>query len=309
VRATCGAGELQAGTSPLAFGEAFLGREYGLPLVLRNPSADLPARFVTEPQDPQAAAVAAYTVTPSTGVVPPGGELEVRVGLSVRRMGPCSLPLRLSVRGWREMKRPPLEVELTAEGVGARVEAEPPVLDFGAARCLLDKRSTVTLRNTGDIPARVKAFVVGERSKFRLASAADCDFRLAAGEAREVAVLVTPDDASKCSDELGLQVTSLPLPSPLAGDDEDEESEQARGNEFDPASPEAAAAAAAAAPAAGVRVPLRARGMGTTIWSDSDMSLVDFGPVLSGRPHEREFVLENKGRRAVTLQWANATAR
>lgn len=56
-------------------------------------------------------------------------------------------------------------------------------------------------------------------------------------------------------------------------------------------------------------LPLRARGVGTTMHCAEDLSVIDFGHVFTNNVCERSFLLENKGRRVQTLQWINTTAK
>ena len=56
-------------------------------------------------------------------------------------------------------------------------------------------------------------------------------------------------------------------------------------------------------------VPLKARGVGTTMHCDHDLTLIDFGSQFTSTTCERTFLLENKGRRAQTLSWVNVTVK
>lgn len=52
-------------------------------------------------------------------------------------------------------------------------------------------------------------------------------------------------------------------------------------------------------------VPLSAKGIGTTINCDCDISLIDFGVQLTNNLFERKVTLENNGRRPQLLKWSN----
>ena len=54
-------------------------------------------------------------------------------------------------------------------------------------------------------------------------------------------------------------------------------------------------------------VPLTAKGVGTTMFCEDDISTVDFGYQLTNKVCERKFFLENRGRRTQTLTWINKT--
>lgn len=54
-------------------------------------------------------------------------------------------------------------------------------------------------------------------------------------------------------------------------------------------------------------IPLSAKGVGTTMYSSQDLSLVDFGPQFTCTTFERKITLENKGRRSQVLKWVNET--
>lgn len=56
-------------------------------------------------------------------------------------------------------------------------------------------------------------------------------------------------------------------------------------------------------------VPLKARGVGTTVHCDAEISVLDFGSQFTSTTCERTVMLENKGRRAQTLTWVNVTCR
>jgi hydrocephalus-inducing protein len=57
----------------------------------------------------------------------------------------------------------------------------------------------------------------------------------------------------------------------------------------------------------GRRVTLSAKGTGTTIWCDDDLSTLQFGTVFSSAPCVRCITVENKGRKQQTIQWVNET--
>jgi len=56
-----------------------------------------------------------------------------------------------------------------------------------------------------------------------------------------------------------------------------------------------------------VTVPLSARGTGTTMFSTTDMRVVDFGYQFTNHICEKKITLENKGRRQQVLKWSNKT--
>ena len=58
-----------------------------------------------------------------------------------------------------------------------------------------------------------------------------------------------------------------------------------------------------------LEIQLKAKGIGTTMHCDNDLSVIDFGPAFTNITCERQFLLENKGRRPQTLSWVNATCR
>ncbi|KAJ0401033.1 hypothetical protein P43SY_009913 [Pythium insidiosum] len=55
-------------------------------------------------------------------------------------------------------------------------------------------------------------------------------------------------------------------------------------------------------------VPLSVRGTGTTMWSHSELRVIDFGYQMTTRECEWSCTLENKGKRAQLLTWSNRTA-
>nr|CCA18905.1 PREDICTED: similar to hydrocephalus inducing putati [Albugo laibachii Nc14] len=55
-------------------------------------------------------------------------------------------------------------------------------------------------------------------------------------------------------------------------------------------------------------IPLSLRGTGSTIWSSSDLRLIDFGDQFSHKECEYTFTLENKGKRPQVLTWVNKLA-
>ena len=60
-----------------------------------------------------------------------------------------------------------------------------------------------------------------------------------------------------------------------------------------------------------LRVPLLARGSGTPLQPDVDLtgSGLDFGPCFTTAEQTRTVVIENRGRRQLALSWVNATVR
>ena len=54
-------------------------------------------------------------------------------------------------------------------------------------------------------------------------------------------------------------------------------------------------------------LPLVAKGVGTSMFCQQDISLVDFGVQLTSTHFERKIVLENKGNRPQQLRWVNTT--
>ncbi|TMW60398.1 hypothetical protein Poli38472_000440 [Pythium oligandrum] len=55
-------------------------------------------------------------------------------------------------------------------------------------------------------------------------------------------------------------------------------------------------------------VPLAIKGTGTTMWSQSELKVIDFGYQMTTRECEWQCTLENKGKRAQILTWTNRTA-
>lgn len=55
-------------------------------------------------------------------------------------------------------------------------------------------------------------------------------------------------------------------------------------------------------------VPLSIKGTGTTMWSPSELRVIDFGPQMTHRVCEWSCTLENKGKRVQVLSWVNKTA-
>ncbi|GAB9466133.1 Hydrocephalus-inducing [Globisporangium polare] len=55
-------------------------------------------------------------------------------------------------------------------------------------------------------------------------------------------------------------------------------------------------------------VPLAMKGIGTTMWSPSELRLIDFGYQMTNAECEWSCTLENKGKRAQVLTWINRTA-
>ncbi|OQR91449.1 hydrocephalus-inducing protein [Achlya hypogyna] len=58
-----------------------------------------------------------------------------------------------------------------------------------------------------------------------------------------------------------------------------------------------------------ILIPLSAKGTGTTMWSPSDMKLIDFSFQMTNRQCEWSCTLENKGKRGQVLAWVNKTIR
>ncbi|CAM9551896.1 unnamed protein product [Chrysoparadoxa australica] len=57
------------------------------------------------------------------------------------------------------------------------------------------------------------------------------------------------------------------------------------------------------------KIPLVARGVGTTMWCPENLQEIDFGVVFSSSTSVKKITLENKGRRQQSLRWINVTAR
>ncbi|DAZ93738.1 TPA: hypothetical protein N0F65_007364 [Lagenidium giganteum] len=55
-------------------------------------------------------------------------------------------------------------------------------------------------------------------------------------------------------------------------------------------------------------VPLSIKGVGTTMWSQSDLRVIDFGHQMTNKECEWSCTLENKGKRAQVLTWVNKAA-
>ena len=60
---------------------------------------------------------------------------------------------------------------------------------------------------------------------------------------------------------------------------------------------------------ANLMVPLIARGIGTSMFCEQDISKIDFGVQLTNMHFEKRITLENKGRRQQNLRWTNITNR
>ncbi|CAK4295658.1 unnamed protein product [Aphanomyces euteiches] len=58
-----------------------------------------------------------------------------------------------------------------------------------------------------------------------------------------------------------------------------------------------------------ISIPLSAKGSGTTMWSPSDMKLIDFQYQMTHKQCEWSCTLENKGKRGQTLTWVNKTVK
>ncbi|OQR81932.1 hydrocephalus-inducing protein, partial [Thraustotheca clavata] len=58
-----------------------------------------------------------------------------------------------------------------------------------------------------------------------------------------------------------------------------------------------------------ILIPLSAKGTGTTMWSPSDMKVIDFKFQMTNRQCEWTCTLENKGKRGQVLAWVNKTIR
>ncbi len=57
-----------------------------------------------------------------------------------------------------------------------------------------------------------------------------------------------------------------------------------------------------------IKVPMTARGTGTTIVCKGDIAIVDFGYVFTTKGSRKEYLIENRGKRNQTLTWSNLTA-
>ena len=56
-----------------------------------------------------------------------------------------------------------------------------------------------------------------------------------------------------------------------------------------------------------LEVALRAKGVGSTLYCKSNMNLVDFGTEYTHQNVTKEFFLENRGRKTMTIEWARQT--
>lgn len=63
---------------------------------------------------------------------------------------------------------PPLQVTVTATGIGPIVKPDLEAIAWGPTPCLVDVPRELQLSNLGKIPAPFKVFLRSSRSKFRV---------------------------------------------------------------------------------------------------------------------------------------------
>ena len=165
------------------------------------------------------------------------------------------------------MTEPSLTIELEANAVGPNLTLEKSVVDWGKTNVLQNISRPLTLFNDSLIPATFNALTRKPPPSTSFTIPAPTD-TLAPGEKRDLELSIYLDDTVKVSEELLVQTK----------DAEDQ------------------------------KVTLTALGIGSTIWCEQgDLSVLDFGDHYSNRLCSMEITLENRGRKAQTLTWANVS--
>ena len=262
---------IEADEPSVDFGEAFLGHAYETAVTIRNTSW-LPARFEIVPQDEASQTIGFFDVTPQTGEIAGNGVIELSCHFTCQRLGPMSLPMMVRICGTAE---PALVVELQAVAVGPNVTLTTDKVDWGKANVLQHTIKTLTLTNASLIPATYNA-ITRKQPPNTSFSIPVPTATLAPGEVRELEISVYLDDCVKVTEDLILQVEDAPERT----------------------------------------IHLAAVGVGSTIsctvgdgstGEEIDLATLNFGDHYSNRLCQMEITLENKGRKAQTLSWLNAS--
>lgn len=181
----------------LEFGGVFLSRNKTLPLDLRN-STDLPLELEVVLEGD-----AAYSINPSSLIVPPRGAGSLEVAFLPQERGPAtaSLLLRPCPR-CKEMR-----VSLQGRGMLAQLEASPDPLEFGYVPLGLVGRRTLTVRSASDGPISLGAssWASGPEGRFFGVETPVEPEPLKPGEEVDLVVAFTPDSDGRYRDTLFLR--------------------------------------------------------------------------------------------------------
>ena len=275
IEAACAVPPLDPSATELGYGDLFIRHTYSRTLTLTNSSAILPARFLCDPQDAHSTGLAVLAVHPDSGTVPAGGSVALTVSITPLRLAPLSLPLYITLLG--DWDGEPLRIMCSARGMGPRVRVSPAAADFGALPCLQPATLTLELHNDSDIAAPL-CYHLRSGRVFALAPA---EVTLPPGGRHSLTLTATLDDTGVHEDEVMIDV----------------------------------------AEAGSLVVPVAARGKGATLWgvwrdaggeqrwSGTDFSQLHLGTVFTRAPGHGTLTLENRGRRALTLDCSNLSLR
>eukprot|EP01105_Mastigella_eilhardi_P014617 TRINITY_DN3328_c0_g1_i10.p1 TRINITY_DN3328_c0_g1~~TRINITY_DN3328_c0_g1_i10.p1 ORF type:complete len:4822 (+),score=1153.45 TRINITY_DN3328_c0_g1_i10:606-14468(+) len=263
ILAECFAPVLTLAKSSLAFGECFIGHPYQQQIRLENDS-DLAGKYELIPQNANERDSCEYSADVPSGFVAGHNDKVVGINLTMHRLGPVSLPVFIRMVG---SSQPPLEVSVTATGVGPAVAAERKDLNFGKVQLLTSVQKKLRLSNSSLIPANYRVevkckkpdtFSVSPESGTLQPSDSDC-----------VTVTVTLDEDIAIAGELVFSVTD--------------------GNRV-----------SVALLAKGVGSTVVCEGV-----EQGAAGKIEFGTVPTHQQCTKELMLSNKGKYTETVTWSN----
>ncbi|CAK0825377.1 unnamed protein product [Prorocentrum cordatum] len=182
----------------LQFGDIFIRYPSNQTISLSNTSA-LPAKFQILPQDEVHSAYATIQPDQAFGSVPPASSHVITLTLTAHKIGQLQFPIFVRMLGHAS----PYQLMVVANSTGPIVTVEPPVLDFGSAKCLEPVTRQVKITNACVIDAQIKALM---KLKNSLWTVSPKDLLLKPFESVTAALTLTCDEAAKVSDTLYLVV-------------------------------------------------------------------------------------------------------
>jgi hypothetical protein len=180
----------------LSYGDVFIRYPFHQSLYLHNTS-NLPAKFEVMPQEDKSRAE--FEPDQWTGSVPPCASHVITVTLTAHMPGPVRVPMYVRIPG----RAVPFPLVLVANSIGPRVIVDPPMLDWGPAKCLENVTRHVRLTNNSCIDASVRAFMNERKS---LWSVHPKIIHLSPQECLQLAVTLNIDEATTAQDTLNLIV-------------------------------------------------------------------------------------------------------
>ena len=200
INAECFSSSLSLKERDIQYGEVFIRHPYVRELTLINNSDIVFTKFQVLPQQQYTKTIACYVADPPYGVVPPDGEMSIKIRMTAEKLGNSKVPVMISIAGSQE---PPIQAALVCTAVGPRVLVDKTELRWGNMECLKDSPRVLKVTNDSLIPADVKLFLKTMRSKFELS------WREAVLQPKETVDLVITanlDDTVVHNDELHLFV-------------------------------------------------------------------------------------------------------